>query len=135
MGTLWRSAFQLGAALLFTVNARYKPQRTDTLNVPLRLPYMHFTDWSAFASAAPYQAVLVGVEMGGTPLEEFEHPARAVYLLGSEDTGLPPSVVQACHHVVTISSERRASYNVAVAGSIVLHDRLAKRKLAARQGK
>ena len=67
-------------------------------------------------------------------------------------------MVQACHHVVTISSERRASYNVAVynpsptptphphpsphpspnlrynvavAGSIVLHDRLAKRKLAA----
>ena len=25
----------------------------------------------------------------GTPLEEFEHPERAVYLLGSEDTGAP----------------------------------------------
>ena len=67
---------------------------------------------------------------GGTPLEEFEHPDRAVYLLGSEDNGLPPNVVQACHRVVTISSARAASFNVAMAGSIVLHDRLAKRKLA-----
>jgi len=132
MGTLWRSAYQLGAAMLFTVSARYKAQRTDTLNVPLRLPYMHFADWAAFASASPHAAVLVGVEMGGTPLEEFEHPERAVYLLGSEDTGLPPSVLQACYRVVSISSERTASYNVAVAGSIVLHDRLAKRKLAVR---
>ena len=46
--------------------------------------------------------------------------------------GLPPSVLQACYRVVSISSERTASYNVAVAGSIVLHDRLAKRKLAVR---
>ena len=54
-----------GAAMLFTVSARYKAQRTDTLNVPLRLPYMHFADWAAFASASPHAAVLVGVEMGG----------------------------------------------------------------------
>ena len=30
-------------------------------------------------------------------LEEFEHPERAVYLLGAEDTGLPESVVRAAH--------------------------------------
>ena len=39
----------------------------------------------------------VDVCSGEATLEEFEHPDRAVYILGSEDTGLPQSVVKACH--------------------------------------
>ena len=66
--------------------------------------------------------------MGGTPLAEFEHPHNAVYILGSEDAGLPPSILSACHEVVSIPSERYSSYNVASAGSIVLYDRLAKKE-------
>jgi len=31
LGTLWRSAFQLDAAFLFTVGGRYKAQATDTV--------------------------------------------------------------------------------------------------------
>ena len=58
----------------------------------------------------------VAIEMGGTPLEEFEHPDRAIYLLGSEDTGLPKSVVHACHQHVALPAERYESYNVAMAG-------------------
>ena len=46
------------------VAARYEAQRTDTLNVPKRLPYMHFEHWADFARSAPRGAVLVGVEMG-----------------------------------------------------------------------
>ena len=64
--------------------------------------------------------------VGGTPLEEFEHPLDAVYILGSEDAGVPRSILRACHEVVSLRSERYASYNVAVAGSLVLHDRLIK---------
>mmetsp|Transcript_14365 Transcript_14365/g.46145 ORF Transcript_14365/g.46145 Transcript_14365/m.46145 type:complete len:86 (+) Transcript_14365:351-608(+) len=61
--------------------------------------------------------------MGGVPLHEFEHPERAVYVLGSEDAGLPPSVVRACHLCVSLEGLRAASYNVAVAGSILMYDR------------
>ena len=61
--------------------------------------------------------------MGGTPLDEFEHPKDAVYLLGSEDAGLPKAVLRACHHTVSLRSENYASYNVAIAGSLVLYDR------------
>ena len=50
-----------------------------------------------------------------------------MYILGSEDHGLPPAVLRACHERVSIPSERYSSYNVAMAGSIVLYDRLAKR--------
>ena len=72
--------------------------------------------------------------MGGTPLDEFEHPENAVYLLGSEDNGIPPRVLEACGACVALSAERYASYNVAMAGSIVLYDRLAKRRALAADG-
>ena len=88
-------------------------------------------DWNAFRENLPFGALLVAVEMGGEDtLEEFDHPDRAVYLLGAEDTGLPESIVRACHRHVTLPVERYESFNVAVAGGIVMYDRLAKvRKL------
>eukprot|EP00966_Prymnesium_polylepis_P085538 1980378-Prymnesium_polylepis.1 len=73
--------------------------------------------------------------MGGTPLDEFEHPDRAVYLLGAEDTGLPKSVVHACHQHVALPAERYESYNVAMAGSIVMYDRIAKERASGRAAK
>ncbi|KAL1522793.1 hypothetical protein AB1Y20_017765 [Prymnesium parvum] len=125
-GTLWRSAFQLGAAFIFTVGTRYKAQTTDTLKAHWRMPLFHMPDWNSFAQFAPWGATWVAIEMGGAPLESFKHPDRAIYLLGSEDTGLPKSVVQACHEHVRLPAERYESFNVAMAGSIVMYDRLAK---------
>ena len=90
------------------------------------MPFVQHDDWNAFAAAAPRGALWVAIEMGGEPLETFEHPERAVYVLGSEDSGLPESVVRACHRHVALPASRSASYNVAVAGSIVMYDRLAK---------
>jgi tRNA G18 (ribose-2'-O)-methylase SpoU len=126
LGTLWRSAWQLGAAYIFTVGARFEKQGSDTYQTWTRVPCFEHRDWAGFCSASPYSAPWVAVEMGGVPLEEFEHPDRAVYLLGSEDTGLPESVVRACALHVSLPSIRSPSYNVAVAGSILMYDRLAK---------
>jgi tRNA G18 (ribose-2'-O)-methylase SpoU len=66
--------------------------------------------------------------MGGEPLPGFEHPDRVVYLLGAEDSGLPKRVLAHCHAVVSIPAVRRASYNVAQAGTIVMYDRFVKRE-------
>ncbi len=129
IGTLWRSAYQLGSSFLFTIGGRYELQTSDTLAVPARLPLMQLEDWAAFCESAPHGTQWVAVEMGdGEDLDEFEHPERAVYLLGAEDTGLPANVVRACHHHVALPSARSASYNVAMAGSIVMYDRLAKER-------
>ena len=59
-------------------------------------------------------------------METFQHPKRAIYLLGAEDTGLPPMIVDACHFHVTIPTVRSSSFNVAMAGTIVMYDRLVK---------
>lgn len=130
-GTLWRSAWQLGAAFTFTVGARFEKTSSDTTKTWTSLPAYSYTDWGAFVTSQPYCATWVAVEMGGTPLEEFVHPDRAVYVLGSEDNGLPTSVLRACAHHVSLpvaEEGRTTSFNVAVTGSMILYDRLTKRR-------
>ena len=127
VGTLWRSAYQLGAAGIFTIGHRYGHQVSDTLNTPHNIPLRQHDDWAAFMAARPPGAQLVGNEMGGVALSEFKHPPLAVYLLGAEDTGLPPHVLAACQSVVYIEAARTDSYNVAVAGSLVMYHRLLQR--------
>lgn len=126
VGTLWRSAYQLGAAGIFTIGRRYKKQHSDTYHAPGNIPYRHFENWESFISTRPYGALLIGIEMGGIALGEFTHPKQAVYLLGSEDHGLPPDIMAACNNVVSLEAVRRSSYNVAMAGTIVMYDRMAK---------
>lgn len=129
LGTLWRSAYQMGAATIFTVGGRYEPQASDTVKCWRSTPLVRHEDWNAFAAAAPYGAQWVAVEFGGEPLETFVHPERACYILGAEDTGLPESILRACHKHVTLPSVQYESFNLAVAGSLVLYDRLAKERL------
>lgn len=123
IGTLWRSAFQLGAAGIFTIGRRYDHQCSDTCKTFRHVPLRHFDNLAQFIDGLPLGAQLVGIEMGGTPLREFTHPERAIYLLGAEDHGLPELVLSKCQSVVSLEAVGMASYNVSVAGSIVLYHR------------
>lgn len=127
VGTLWRSAYQLGASGIFTVGRRYPNQASDTVKAHKHIACREFADFDAFHAALPFGAPIVAVEMGGRPLRNFVHPERAIYLLGAEDHGIPPAVLARCHHVVSLPAVRTESYNVAVAGSLVMFDRLNKR--------
>ena len=131
VGTLWRSAWQMGAGFMFTVGARFKYEASDTTQAHKQIPLFKHGDWSSFAEASPHGAVWVAVEMGSgsVPLQDFAHPPRAVYVLGSEDNGLNRPIVEACQCHVALPKwvGRSSSYNVAVAGSLVMYDRLIKR--------
>ncbi len=124
IGTLWRTAYQLGAAGIFTIGRPYRQQTSDTQHAAYEIPLRHFPTFEEFLANRPVGAQLIGVEMGGEPLTSFVHPERAVYLLGSESMGLPDKVLQQCNTVITLEHIRYPSYNLAVAGSIVLYHRL-----------
>lgn len=126
VGTLMRSAYQLGAAFVFTIGRRYTRQASDTVNTGFQIPLYHYENWFAFAANVPDGCRIVGIEMGGIPLDAFAHPAQAVYILGAEDNGLPVGIVDKCWCTVEVPAVQMASYNVAVAGSIVMYDRLVK---------
>lgn len=127
IGTLWRSAWQLGATEIFTVAERWpKRQASDTFKSWRHIPYRKYDDIEALAESLPYSCPLIGVEMGGNNLQGFNHPERACYLLGAEDHGLTDDVLDRCRSVVSLPSVRTPSFNVAVAGSLVMYDRLVK---------
>ena len=84
-GTLWRSAYQLGAAYTFTVGARWEGSRDiDTSESWRHVPQFAYDDVGSMLAGTPRGTQLVAIEMGGTPLVEFEHPLRAIYILGAE---------------------------------------------------
>jgi tRNA G18 (ribose-2'-O)-methylase SpoU len=124
VGTLWRSASNFEAAFMFTAGRRYHHQCSDTLKAWRHIPLLQFADISELV--IPHSCLLVGVEIVGQSIDliEFEHPERAIYLLGAEDHGLSKAAIDRCHQFVEIPSHR--CLNVAVAGAIVMYDRLAK---------
>lgn len=127
VGTLWRSAGILGASFMFTAGRRYPQQASDTIKAWRHTPFFEFDSAEELFRAIPKGCVPIAVEMGerSRSLPLLVHPERAVYILGAEDTGVPPRVLDRCAYVVSIPGDH--SLNVAVAGSIVLYDRVAKR--------
>jgi tRNA (guanosine-2'-O-)-methyltransferase len=130
LGTLWRSAFQMGADYIFTIGARFKRQNSDTYKTYRHVPLFRFDTFEAFFEAMPFDSRLIGIEFGerSEELQFFKHPERAIYLLGAEDHGLPRSIQEKCNKLISIPSVRMPSFNVAVAGSIVMYDRIAKNR-------
>lgn len=123
IGTLWRSAYLLGASFIFTVNKKYKHQGSDITKTWTRIPLYHFKTFDELKEHLPYSTRLVAIEMTETamPLNEFKHPDRAIYLLGNEISGLPSQILKQCQSLIKLPGEY--SLNVAVAGSIVMYDR------------
>ena len=126
LGTLWRSAHIFGAAFIFVIGRRYEKQGSDTTKAWRSLPLFNFENFDQFYGQLPYDCRLVGVEITerAKPLQTFFHDDRSIYLLGAEDHGLSKQALAKCHRFVQLPGV--FCLNVAVAGSIVMYDRIAK---------
>ena len=123
VGTLWRSAYQLGAAGIFTIGNKPRRQPTNLWHADHRIPLRRYETFENFCANRPIGARLIGVEFGGEPLASFTHPPMAVYLLGSEANGLPERILKKCDAVVEIESVNAMSFNVAASGTLVMYTR------------
>ena len=127
IGTLWRSAYIFGASFIFTIDKRYQKQASDTTKTWRHVPLFNYIGFADFYDHVPYNCQIINIEKTGhaISLKEFQHPQRAIYLLGSEDRGLPQELL--CKYkTVYIPSEKPFSLNVATAGTLVLYDRFIK---------
>ena len=126
IGTIWRTAHIMGADFIFTIGQRYETMKTDTMKSFRHIPLFFYRTVDDFFNSIPKGAEVIGIELDSSsvPLTSFSHPQRAVYLLGSEDTGLPADVIQRCHSVIQLPGSY--SLNVSVAGSVVMYDRYLK---------
>jgi tRNA G18 (ribose-2'-O)-methylase SpoU len=124
-GALLRTAHAFGAAFCFTIGAGWdaRASRTaDTADTPAHVPLWRFPDVASLQ--LPRECVLVGVELleDAIELPSFRHPLNAAYVLGPERSGLSAPLRERCRHVVRIPT--RFALNLAVAGALVLYDRL-----------
>ncbi len=127
LGNLMRSAHAFGASFIFTVRAHYKIDglASDTSQAGQNLPYYA---WDTVADMVfPENCQLVGIELTDDAIElpSFRHPVRAAYVLGPERGDLSPEMTARCDHIVRIPTS--FCINVAMAGAIVMYDRLKSR--------
>ena len=124
LGNLMRSAHGFGASFTFTIGATYQALEAvaDTSKGRDHLP--HYSWDSPDEMALPEGCQLVGIELldDAVDLPSFRHPSRAAYVLGPELGSLSPPLQAKCDHVVKIPT--RFCVNVAMAGAIVMYDRV-----------
>ena len=125
VGALLRTGHAFGASFCFTIGAGWDARagrRADTADTPSHVPL-----WRCATPAdliLPEGCALVGVELleEAVDLPSFRHPPSAAYVLGPERAGLSPDLLARCRYVVRIPT--RFALNLAVAGALVLYDRM-----------
>ena len=130
IGTLWRSAYLMGADFIFTIGNRYKHQPSDTLKAPKNIPLFQYDDLTHFEDNLPDSCKVIGIELDSKAklLHEYKHERCCIYLLGAEDYGLSKEALLLCDDLIQIEYPRPvASLNVSTAGSIIMYDRNSKR--------
>jgi tRNA G18 (ribose-2'-O)-methylase SpoU len=124
LGALIRTAHAFGAAGVFLIDVHYTARAAvaDTSRADHQLPLFEFTGVDALV--LPKGAVLVGIELtpDAVDLPSFRHPLAAAYVLGSERGVLSPALQARCAYIVRIPT--RFCVNLAVAGAIVMYDRM-----------
>ncbi|AEH34804.1 TrmH family RNA methyltransferase [Vibrio anguillarum] len=100
--------------------------QTDTKNIQSKIP---LTAMVEITQDLPSEIKIVCVELaeGATPLPEFIHPEKALYVFGPEDGSIPQEIVNQASEVVYIPTI--GCMNLAASVNVLLYDRLAKSKL------
>lgn len=125
LGALLRTGHAFGAAFCFTIGSGWDSRQSrhaDTADTPLHVPMYRFPSLDELR--LPNRCQLVGIELldDAIDLPSFRHPLNAAYVLGPERAGLSDALLARCDHVIRIPT--RFSLNLAVAGALVLYDRL-----------
>lgn len=124
VGNLMRSGHGFGASFTFTIGAAYRTveAKADTSKGQSHVPHY---DWDSLdAVRLPNGCQLVGIELidDAIDLPSFRHPLQAAYVLGPERGSLSDELLQRCDHTVKIPT--KFCINVAMAGAIVMYDRV-----------
>lgn len=124
LGNLMRSAHAFGASFTFTVGAQYQAleARADTSKGHWHLPHYNWADPGEMV--LPKGCRLVGIELldEAVALPSFRHPLQAAYVLGPERGSLSDELLARCDFTVKIPTS--FCVNVAMAGAIVMYDRI-----------
>ena len=128
IGGVLRAADVYGVELVVLGGGALPPEPlghpTDTTQAWRRIPVVFAEE---VLDVLPEQCMSVAVERvaEATPLPEFRHPERAMYVFGPENGSLDETILEQCAHVVSMPGH--VCSNLAAAVNVVLYDRISKR--------
>ena len=119
-----RAAHCYGSSLVVVQGKRYKRHGADTNKSYRKIPLIHTYD---LFETIPFDCIPVSVDIvpGATPLHEFKHPERALYIFGPEDGTLGRQHIEKSKHVIFVQTN--FCMNLAATVNVVLYDRAVKR--------
>lgn len=125
VGGVLRAASAYGCAQVNVQGGRGKwfSHATNTSKAHRHTPAFIVDD---LLSYVPHDTQIVCVDLidGATPLPQFVHPVRALYIFGPEDGTLGKQHTDRAQHVVYVPT--RHCMNLAATVNVVLYDRAAK---------
>jgi len=124
-GSLFRTAHAFGASFLFTIGAAYSRAEgglADTSDAGGAVPYYEFSGPRDLRVPEGCSLVAVEIAEDAVDLPRFRHPRCAAYVLGPERGHVSGELVELADSVVKIPT--RFAINLAIAGAIVMYDRL-----------
>ena len=126
VGAVMRAAgcYQVDAVVYTGVRyARAAKFNTDTKDVSLNIP-LTGVEHLLEGIDADTKIICVDLIEGATPLPEFEHPEKALYIFGPEDGTIAQEVINRADSVVYVPTV--GCMNLAASVNVLLYDRLAK---------
>lgn len=123
VGSVLRSAYCFGAAIVVVEGRRYHNSNVDTQKAVKHLPLIQIPLHQSVAFGCV--PVVVDLVEGAKSLHTYTHPERAFYIFGPEDGTVPKEIQAWCKEAIYIPS--RTCLNLAAAVNVVLYDRQSKR--------
>lgn len=129
VGGVLRAMACYEAAMLAIQGTRYTKAATDTTKAYRHLPLVH----GDLKSMIPFDCIPVAVDLvdGARPLHTYQHPERAFYIFGPEDSTLGKEILGWCRDRVYVPT--KGCMNLAATVNVILYDRLAKQLKEERQ--
>lgn len=126
VGALFRTCDSLGVAKLWLAGYTAAPPDPRLSKVALGaesvVPFEHFSNITELFRTLKEQGIPVfalEITKDAVDLSKFAPPDRLAILLGTETTGIPPSLIEKCAGTVKIGQQGiKESLNVAVAAGI-----------------
>ncbi|MFC1748625.1 RNA methyltransferase [Pseudomonadota bacterium] len=130
VGAVMRAAGCYQVDAVFYTGTRYDRAvklQTDTKSVQQTIPLSKVEDLLACCSVDT-KLVCVELVVGATPLPEFQHPEKALYVFGPEDGTISQAIIDRADAVVYVPTV--GCMNLAGSVNVLLYDRLAKSDLS-----
>lgn len=128
LGTILRTADSTGAAGVVLVGESCDPFSVEAVRASMGSLFAMNLARASFDELLRFKqergASMLGLSLKGAAFDaERQAPARAIVLMGNEQSGLPPHMEDACDHLVKLPMRGRAdSLNLAIATGVMLYD-------------